>query len=1031
MALQPNLCYTKHPTCRAIERSIYQHTHKQRGSETRSNRYAVFLREGIMRYCRTILVLHFVALCLFAQQNVAHAEIAATGGVNPADPAMWTSSTTAHVGETTSGTVTVDSGSDLLSMHGYIAYSPACTGEIIVTGDGSTWTNGSNIKVGYDGNGTLNITDGGTVSDSSGYIGGYYGSSSGTIGVATVTGTSSKWTNSNELYVGFSGNGTLNISGGGVASSTNSGYIGYNSAATGEVTVKDTSSKWTNSNDLYVGYSGNGTLNIANGGAVTVAKTTYVAYVPGSTGTINFGTGGGTLTTKTLAASSSQLTGTGTIITNGLFSDANLVFNSTASLSQTLMFNNVTVKLNMSTPTSNGDLGAGWKGNGSLMIRDGVTVNSYYGALGYHSSSTGTATVTGTNSKWTNSSILNVGCYGQGTLDILSGGAVSNTVGYIGEYAGSTGKVTVSGTNSKWTNSSSLYVGNSGNGTLSITGSGTVSNNACYIGYNSGATGELTIADADSKLTNRSNLYVGYSGSGTLNITGGAVTVDNETYVAYNFGSTGTINFNNGTLTTKSLWASTTELTGTGTINTKGLLSDINLVFDSSHGLNQTFILHNQPSQNITLNLDMSNNANYGYLGAGWKGNGSLVIRNGLNVNSQSGYVGYYSGSTGVATIDGAGSMWNNLYSIYVGLNGNGKMNISGGGIVSNGDGFIGFHSGAKGAVTVDGAGSKWTNSDELHVGYSGNGTLSITRGGEVSNTHGYIDGYEGTVTVDGAGSTWINSSGLSVGSGAGGKGTLNITGGGTVTATVVEIGYKSLLTIDVCSGSRLIVNNGSGTIYNSGNIRINAVAGAGVTAGIPYTPISVGTWKNSGNGITWVRVLGGTWNAHTFTASAVQEGFSGTPLNVNLANFQRLLITDDATDWIIGASFAPASKFLSLTASAISGKPLADLEAMLNDNQSLLGGWQITSASSYALPAYLSFDVGPGYSTTDLTVWHYDGAAWSKFDATDLTCNGGYASFTVTGFSGYAISVPEPCTLALLAAGILSMLIFVRRKHE
>ena len=79
---------------------------------------------------------------------------------------------------------------------------------------------------------------------------------------------------------------------------------------------------------LYVGDHGNGTLNIANGGAVSVAGTTYVAYAGTNTGAINFGPGGGTLTTTGLYTAASALTGTGTIVSNGIVSDINLSFDS-------------------------------------------------------------------------------------------------------------------------------------------------------------------------------------------------------------------------------------------------------------------------------------------------------------------------------------------------------------------------------------------------------------------------------------------------------------------------------------------------------------------------------------------------------------------------------------------------------------------------------------------------------------------------------------------------------------------------------
>ena len=107
-----------------------------------------------------------------------------------------------------------------------------------------------------------------------------------------------------------------------------------------------------------------------------------------------------------------------------------------------------------------------------------------------------------------------------------------------------------------------------------------------------------------STWTNTYELEVGRVGSGTLNITnGGAVTAAGDTAVAYRGGS-GTINFNNGTLTTGGLLCSLADLTGTGTIDTHGLISDVELIFDATHGLNQTFTINDNPGQNITLNLN-------------------------------------------------------------------------------------------------------------------------------------------------------------------------------------------------------------------------------------------------------------------------------------------------------------------------------------------------------------------------------------------------------------------------------------------
>ena len=325
--------------------------------------------------------------------------------MSPSDPTTWTSSTTGYVGNTGIGTLAVDSGSSLLSSACYIGNNAGATGQVTVDGSGSTWTNSEYTTVGYYGNGTLNVTGGATVTAGAPYT--YatdVGDHAGATGLVTVDGVGSTLT-TGWLIASSSGSGVVNVTGGGslrtVDVSIGYGVNGANPAAMGVITVAGTGSTWADTGGLWVGEGENGTININGGAAVTASDTVNVS----PTGAINFGTGGGslkvggllttswsgsvsgqgtinfgssgaTVTTASLAASPSQLTGTGTINTRGLITDTNLVLDSAASLTQTFTYNgktgqNVAINLDLaSNPTANGVLGAGT----SAMVRSPLPV---------------------------------------------------------------------------------------------------------------------------------------------------------------------------------------------------------------------------------------------------------------------------------------------------------------------------------------------------------------------------------------------------------------------------------------------------------------------------------------------------------------------------------------------------------------------------------------------------------------------------------------------------------------------------------
>jgi fibronectin-binding autotransporter adhesin len=177
----------------------------------------------------------------------------------------------------------------------------------------------------------------------------------------------------------------------------------------------------------------------------------------------------------------------------------------------------------------------------------------------------------------------------------------------------------------------------------------------------------------------------------------------------------------------------------------------------------------------------------YAYIGHG--SNGTLTVDEGSLLSSNTAYIGYNSGVTGTATVDGFGSNWSG-YDLYVGHLGRGTATISNGGSA----GFshyclIGSNGGATSVMNVTGLGST-LYAYHLSVGANASGAaagaLYVTQGGTVyTSDYGGVDGLwvgygTGAVMVDGLGSALINrGGGFSITSST--SATLKITNGALV----------------------------------------------------------------------------------------------------------------------------------------------------------------------------------------------------------------------------------------------------------
>ncbi|MDL2328878.1 hypothetical protein LJC71_03885, partial [Desulfosarcina sp. OttesenSCG-928-A07] len=317
-----------------------------------------------------------------------------------------------------------------------------------------------------------------------------------------------------------------------------------------------------------------------------------------------------------------------------------------------------------------------------------------------------------------------------------------------------------------------LYIGNSSTGTLKLTAGGKVSSqNNIHIGSNAGSIGTVTVDGSGSelKVAGNAHLHIGHSGTGVLNLTAGgkATSARSNIYIGSYSGAKGTV-----------------TVDGSGSIleNAGGSL----YIGNSGTG-----------------NLDLTN---------GGKAISAISIE-----------IGNANGSYGTVTVDGSGSILENVGGwFYVGNAGTGELNLTAGGKASSaGYILIGQGNGSYGTVTVDGTGSLLENkAAELRVGNDGTGKLDITRGGRAASaTHIYIgksNTAHGTVTVSGTDSILENTSGtLNVGDF--GTGVLNLTSGGKASSSGnISIGNNA-------TGNGAVTVNGSELKSTGGELHIGA----------------------------------------------------------------------------------------------------------------------------------------------------------------------------------------------------------------
>ena len=472
-----------------------------------------------------------------------------SSGLAAVNGGSWNNSGDLIVGNAGNGTLTIGgSGTVTGSTNGLLgaAVLGNQTGSAgTVTMSGGSWINSGDLIVGNNGTGALTITSG-TLSNGYNNIGAAIGYLTGSTGSVTMSGGT--WINDGYLLVGSSGTGSMAMSGG--IMSSYGGSIGDSAGSTGSMTVSG--GIWSN-NELYVGYSGTGTLTISGTGTVSVgggAGPVTIASQAGSVGTLNFGTNGGsagTLSAGTIAFGSgagvinfnqtNATTLSGSISGNGT---VNQLGTGTTTLTGNNSYTGTTTisagTLQIGNGGASGTLGTtNVIDNGTLALNrsDVVTLgNTISGTGAFIQKGTGTTTLTGNNS-YTGTTTISAG-----TLKLGAGASLASTNINLGTMA-SQGTLDLTGKSSGYTVATNQALSGSGSVTMAASQTLTIASGANLAPGNNGS-GVLTVNGSLTLATN-SSTSMEVTGTNAAGASGG---FDQISVKLGNFSAGGTLTIN-------------------------------------------------------------------------------------------------------------------------------------------------------------------------------------------------------------------------------------------------------------------------------------------------------------------------------------------------------------------------------------------------------------------------------------------------------------------------------------------------------
>jgi T5SS/PEP-CTERM-associated repeat protein len=326
-----------------------------------------------------------------------------------------------------------------------------------------------------------------------------------------------------------------------------------------------------------------------------------------------------------------------------------------------------------------GDIVAGASGEGDVTIRSGaalVNASAFVGSQQVEGIGTGSILVEGEGSTWTSSGEVNIGHFGHGSLTIRDGADVIGTFfSAVGRASTGVGEVLVSGEGSTWT--TGIEIGESGHATLTIADGGKVFSRGGDIGKFADSVGVVDISGMGSQLVVDSpgadDFQIANGGNGTLVVSEGAS-------FSHHHGNT-TISRVPG---------------GTGMVVITGL--------GSSWESDTLYIASGDSTSNANMTVEDNASAMVAsFVLVGNDGLGTLDVRSGGSLHSDSATIGQSATAQGAASVSGAGSRWTIDTNLTVGDEGTGSLSVLNGAVVEAQSLRVGPHGLLSGDGTIIG----------------------------------------------------------------------------------------------------------------------------------------------------------------------------------------------------------------------------------------------------------------------------------------------------------------------------------------